>query len=136
MTPLEARDIIFNVFKTVWDATGFIAVYDDVPSTPPNTDTSWARVTMQHFSGRQASLAGELGARRWENRGLVTAQIFAPIGDGKTQVYTLSELVRNGYRDAKNLSVWFRDPRINEVGNDGAWEQINVLVNFEYDDVR
>lgn len=132
----DARDQMLKVFNDAWAPLGFPVVWSDVPGSAPTAETVWARVTVRHADGGQASLAGENGARRWNNAGVLFIQVFAPVGDGSTAAYSAAQTVANAYRDAKGLDVWFRNTRINEVGASGAFEQINVLTDFSYDDVR
>lgn len=134
MTSDQARDEILAIFKAAWDTTGYIALYPDVGGKPPD-DAAWARVQTRHATGRQSSLTGGLGTKRWTQVGVLTVQVFAPQGDGMKEVYRLAELVLNAYRDAHG-SVWYRNPRMREVGTSGAFEQINVLVDFTYDETR
>lgn len=136
MNTNDARDQILGVFKTAWDTTGFPARYTDVPGGIPDEESPWARALVRHLTGRQASLAGEGGARRWRETGIVLVQVFAPVGDGSVRVYNLAQLIKNAYRDAKNLDVWFRNTRMKEVGASGGFEQVNVTTDFIYDDVR
>ena len=136
MTPAQAVDVILGVFKAAWDGTGFPAVYDDVPGKKPTSETVWARATVRHATGNQSSIGGDVGSRRYTSRGTVFVQIFAPVGDGSTACYAAAQLVLNAYRDARNPDVWFTEQRMREVGSDGAFEQINVLATFSYDDVR
>lgn len=122
------------IFKACWDTTGYPAVYSDVGGAPGNT--AWARVTLRHATGGQSSLAGADSTRRWTQTGTLTAQVYAPKGDGLSEAYRLAELVVNAYRDARGGSVWYRKPRMREAGSSGAFEQINVLVDFSYDETR
>jgi len=133
MTPDQARDIILGVFKAAWDPRP--AVYDDVPGTIPTGEIVWARATIRHATASQ-TLAGEVGTRRFTEEGTVIVQVFAPVGDGSTACYAAAREVQNAFRDARNSDVWFRDVRMNEVGTEGAFVQINVLATFSYDDVR
>lgn len=135
MTYDEARDQILAVFKASWDPTGHPVVWTDVPGSAPETETAWARVTAKHTGGGQASLAGETGTRRFDRVGTLYVQIFAQVGEGLTSAYSLAQTVSNAFEDARQ-DVWFRNVRIREVGAAGAFEQINVLVDFLYDDVR
>ena len=135
MTPQEAVDAIGTVFKDAWDTTGGTAVYDDLPGNVPNAETLWARLTVRHGPGGQASLAGDTGLRRWNAEGIVSVQVFAPMGDGAQAARNAAHVVMNAFRDAK-LPVWFRNARMNEVGASGAFFQINVLTTFSYDEVR
>jgi hypothetical protein len=133
----EARDYILKTFKDAWDITGYPAVYTDVPDTVTPSNCVWARVILRHSTGNQASLTGcANGEQRWNNQGIVFVQIFAPVGDGSSAAYDAAQIVVNAFRDAKGSEVWFRKSRINEIGNSGAFEQINVLSDFTYDEIR
>jgi len=136
MTFDEARDIILGVFKAAWDPTGFPAVWTDLPGSAPTSETVWARATIRHATGAQASLAGENGARRWARTGTVYIQVFAPVGDGSKAGYEAAQIVVNAFQASRHENVWFRDVRMNELGTSGAFEQLNVLATFSYDDVR
>lgn len=140
MTALEAEDEVFAIFKTIWDETGFEARYPDVPGKKPATEESvdqpWARPTMNHVDGGQSSLAGEVGTRRFTDLAVFTVQVFAPIGDGKTKLRELAQLVKDGLRDARPTGVWLRNPRMRDTQGDGAFNQMNVIVDVSYDDVR
>lgn len=133
----DAKDQILTVFKTAWDTTGCPALYPDTPGDPPTSATVWARATLRHATGRQASLSGPInGCVRYERTGIVIIQVFAPVGDGSTAAYDAAQTVVRGFEDARGLDTWFRNVRINEVGTKGAFEQINVLADFTYDDMR
>lgn len=112
--------------------------WTDVPATAPDgisaVLTPWARVTIQHNEVTQ-SLAGEAGTRRFGRHGTLFVQIFSPLGQGQSELYTLAQAVNNGFADAREC-VWFRNIRTREAKPSGAFEQINVLTDFTYDDVR
>lgn len=135
MTPNEAKDEILAVFKTSWDDTGYTAIYTDVPGSVPSEETPWARVTLMHLDGKQSSLSGENGNRRFANSGLLTVQIFTPIGDGGVAGSDLVYTLMQAYSRTRG-QVWYLNPRMREVGKDGAFEQTNFLVDFNYDDLR
>lgn len=134
MTPDQARDEMLAVFKAAWDTTGLQATYTDIPGSVPDTEAAWARVTIQHADGGQTGF-GATEVKRFTNVGILTVQVFAPKGDGKTEAYRLAQLVLVAYCQARG-SVWYRKQRIREAGSDGAYEQINVLADFNYDDQR
>ena len=136
-TYLEAINEIQDIFKSAWDATGHAAVYENVDGSQPSTTAPWARVTVRHVSGGQASLANHVGVRRWYRLGIVTVQVFVPMGEGLSEAYTLSKIISDAYEGAATPSgVWFRNVRINEVGPDGEWYQFNVSADFTYDELR
>lgn len=136
MTADEARDEMFTVFNNAWNLTPAAerVVFGDKPGAP-FTD-AWARVTLRHATGRQSSLSGAMGAKRWTQTGTLWVQVFAPVGDGLVTAYELAQAVVNAFRDAKNGTVWYRNSRLQEVGSSGAFEHINVLTDFTYDTER
>lgn len=97
----------------------------------------WSRVTIRHADAPDTSLTGALGGRkRHTNIGVLTVQVFGPIGDGSTVAYDAAEVLTTALRRSNDIAVWFRRVRINEVGPRGTHMQINVLADFSYDDVR
>lgn len=135
MTPEAAVDEMLAVFKAAWDTTGFGArvAWTDVPSAVPSGEQPWARVTVQHALGRQTSLAGANGVKRHTHTGTLWVQVFGPMGNGNVTAYGLAKTVLDAYRTARG-SVWYRNQRLREAGSSGAFQQINVLVDFTYDD--
>ena len=138
----QARDEILGTFRTAWladpisqDAPIF---YWDRPDAEPPSSGSWCRITVRHARGEQATLSGETGQREFEHGGLVTVQIFAESGEGGTESDQLAAIAKNSFEGVTTSPgrVLFRNVRFNEVGQDGQWFQINVLADFEYDEVR
>ena len=134
----QAVDDILDVFKTAWDTTTWKALYPNVGGSLPDDETDpWARVTLQHTDGGQASLTGGLGTTRWGRTGILTVQIFVPTGEGLSEARSLAKIVTDGFEGTSTTNgVWFRNARINEVGPDGDWFQTNVLIDFIYDEVK
>lgn len=140
-TFLEAVDDILTIFKTAWDAAATNPTLVDYPNTvpangvklPPDDNRSWARVTIQHIGGRQSSLSGALGVQRYERTGILTVQIFVPAGEDLSEAHILAKVVIDAYEGvASPRQVWFRNARMNEIGPDGDFYQVNVLVDFTY----
>lgn len=137
MTLLEARDAMFDIFFTgVWQATGYIVKWPDMAEVKPPLDEPWARVTVQHNLGGQASLSGDAGSKRWERAGVLTIQLFAPVGTGLKEAYNRAQAVVNTYEGSSSGSLWFRNVRVVDAEGDGAFTQTNVVIDFEYDDVH
>lgn len=133
----EAQDEVYGLFKTAWDTTGFIALYPNVAGSVPTTPTPWARAKATLFNGGDASLSGALGTRRYERQGLFTAQIFVPAGEGLERAMQLAKIVVDAYDGQRTASgIWFRNARVADVGPDGDWYQVNVLVNYEFDEIK
>lgn len=136
MNKEEAVDAILDIFKTAWDTTGFTALYPGKEKEKPTSEAPWARVTIQHASGDQASLGSLGGRRRFREVGTLFVQVFAPVGDGSTWCYQLTQLLCDAYRDARHPEVWFRNVHSEEIGDDGSFLQHNVIATFIYDNVR
>lgn len=149
MTYGQARDEMFAMLKARWDlfapATVDNAYTPDVfwqgkvYSTPPPVGKAFARATVLHAAGRQASLAGEGGARRFSRRGMVMVQCFGPNAgsEGLTIAEALGKIVTDTYEgQASPGGIWFRNCRINEVGPDDGWFQVNAYADFIYDEVK
>ena len=139
----EARDEILSYFQTAWDSQSDppkLVYYDKKPDLPD--DATWARITVQHNVFAQRTLGGKpsLGGagRRFTRSGIVTVQIFTPFGDGLTTSDPLVDFVLDTFEGEETGSdrIEFRNVRANEVGQDGAWHQTNVLAEFEYDRVK
>lgn len=141
LTRTAARDEILALVKTVTDGfSNFVSIYDDTKQDIPTASTTplqtWARVQITHGPGSQTSLADSSGKTRYTKFGLLTIQVFTPVGDGLTNADTLVESLESGVRNVSTPNgVWFKNVRSNEIGVDGPWFQTNVLAEFQYDQV-
>lgn len=132
----QARDLMFEVVLAAWPHAASNLLWTDLPSDVPPSKAVWGRAILRHEGGGQASLANANGRRRWERVGTLFVQVFAPVGDGSKQGYRTAQVLVDAFQDIKSSPVWYRNARLNEVGTSGAFEQINVMVNFSYDEVR
>ena len=131
----QANDQILFLFHEAWNPR--LAIYENTPGVKPEGTADWARVVLRHLTGGQASLANESGKSRWEREGLLTVQIFTTLGLGLSHAYDLSKVVTGAYQKVKIPGeVWYRNMRVNEIGPDGEWFQVNVLIEFNYDEVE
>lgn len=137
MTAQEAVDAMLGIFSAAWVAAGYDVAnvrWDDVNGALPTGDVVWARTKITHTGGDQVTMGATRANRKYENIGFITVQVFAPVGEGDVRVRAAAQDVVNGFREANNVSVWFRNIRMKEVGNSGAFQQFNVLADFTYDD--
>ena len=104
----------------------------------PTQNDVWLRASLLHATGNQASLAGVDGVRRWNRTGFISVQCFAPLARGSVQKATqLACVVRDALQGKQTEScVWFRNPQINEVGEDRDWFNVNATIDFDYDELR
>jgi hypothetical protein len=124
--------VVLPPYKTVWE--GKVVKEADKPTA----SDSWIRVGVQHVEGRQASLAGADGRRRWRRNGFVFVQAFAPLRTTSVKgATTLACLARDALQGNSTLDcAWFRNARIAEVGESLDWFQVNATIDFEYDEVK
>lgn len=147
LTVTQARDEIHTLFKTAWDAGADTAgkrvmywdskqVIDETNDGDGNPNT-WARIVIQHVLSNQASLANRSGQRKYRRSGLVTVQVFTPLGTGLSIADRIYKIVLDAFEGKVTPgNVWFRNVRLNEVGPSGSWFQGNIISDFEYDEIK
>lgn len=137
LTYKEAQDEIFTVFKAAWDTTGYYVHYQDVQIPRSTSEAPWAVVSLQHTAGFQATLSGGNGARTFTRVGFLTVKIFTPSGKGLQEAYDLAKVVSDAFEGVSTpKGVWFKDTRLLEVGVEGEFHQLNVVIDFTYDEVK
>ena len=144
-----ARDEIQAEFNTAWVSNTPAVTPDSLvpevfwqgaaePEEKP-AKLPWARVAIQHNVAGQGALSNAAGSRLWERFGFVTIQIFVPLelGQGLSLDAQLATIAKNAYEGKHTASsVWFRNVRINEVGEEGVWFRTDVIADFTYDEVK
>jgi len=135
VTEAQAVEAIAELWATGWVAlhpTDVPFVLDNEQLTAP---TTWARVTIVHTAGQQASM-GPAGSRRFERRGQIAVQLFGDVNKGRAQLSGLADDVRT-VLEAKELIVagqvlWTIAGTTREVNTDQRWAQCLVVVPFRY----
>ena len=143
-TMAQAKDEIAGAFRDQWISDPLSSelpvLYLDVGDKPP-TSGDWARLTIRHSLGGQATLAGDAGTRHYRHTGFVTVQVFVERHDragAETTLDALVSIAKHAFQGKTTAPgrVAFHRVRVNEVGVSGVWLQTNVLADFEYDEVR
>ena len=135
LTYQQARDEITSLIHTPWAQAHptYVMLFDDRPGAKPDGNTPWARLTIRHNDGQNAALGNKLFGRQ----GLVTVQIFTPQGEGLLTADILAKLVSDALEGKSTVGgVWFRNVRMREVGGDGSFYQVNVIAEFDYNEVK
>lgn len=134
MNILEAEAEIREYFNTAWNGSTQIA-WPDVDFTIPNGQT-WVRFNCQETDGAQVSI-GNPGNNRFRHFGLVTIQIFQPLGQGSVDARTKAAAALGAFQGVQTTNgVNFFDAFPRQVGNDGnGFYQINVISSFYYDEL-
>jgi hypothetical protein len=114
---------------------GIDIFYPDVRADDPPTGSPHLRVFTDLVEERQVTLGG-IGGRRYRVFGLVTVQIFTPFGGGQKKSDEISGVVKGAFRGVNTGgdAIEFRNVRVVDVGQAGAWLQTNVLAEFNYDE--
>lgn len=133
----DARTKINGVFTAVWLAMGGTiprVLYDDDENPEPADGTTYARVRIKHIDGFQAAF-GTVTQKRYRSVGQVTVSICTPIGDGLTASGPFVKVTQNAFRGASVDGLFFRAVRVREAGGDGSHSKVNVIADFEYDEI-
>lgn len=139
----QAIDEMSGIFKTAWETTlGFPAALVTWPnvaskSVPPAGQTPWARFLLTHTSGRAGGLSGPTGTGIYFREGLITVQYFQALGKGLSGATDPAKTIMDAYEGKTSAGgVIFRNVSTNEIGPDGDFYQVNIVANFEYDEVK
>ena len=123
-----------------WVAASLTAgnlVYDDiVVNNLPGANQTWARLNLKNTESRQSSLADYTSKAIFSRTAILTIQLFTPRKTGKTESDRVGQILLDMFERKKADCIWFRDVRIREIGNDGSFFNINVIVDVLYDQVK
>lgn len=130
----EAEAEIRKFFDTTWSNATEIA-YPDLEFTPPD-DKTWVRFDVRENAGNQVSI-GSPSANRFRHFGIVTVQIFQPLGQGSKDARAKTVLAINAFQGQTTANgAVFSEVTGRQIGNDGnGFYQINVLASFYYDEI-
>jgi hypothetical protein len=134
---------MFSMLNDAWKANVKITPLPEIRwqsrtyHTPPEPTKPFARAVIMHASGGQVSLAGP-GGTKWSRRGVCIVECLSPIkdGGGLSTALVLAEVARNAFEGQSTQELWFRNCRINEIGEAEDWFQINVVAEFYYEEVK
>lgn len=150
LTPQEARKQMFALVADTWAAksepiVGYLPEirYQGLEEAElPGADKFWMRASTQTVTTRQSGhRMPEVGGSPvvFTNFGFITLQVFAPMKARSSWAKgeLLSELGQCMFMASETGgSVWFRNPRIREIQNDGTWYRWNVIADYQFDQVK
>jgi hypothetical protein len=150
--PQIARQHVFTRISDCWTARAPAIVGSGTPKLrfqgdelgdKPKATEYWARASTQHVTTRQSAhqmpAEGEGGSDVvYETHGVVFVQVFAPMKPGAWAKGELLAIMCQGIFMASETpsGVWFRNPRFNELENDGTWYRWNVIADFQFNQVK
>lgn len=146
---IQARREIFQVLADAW-VIDLWAQYDigvpppirfegrDYPQAP-DPDLPYTAIFLRPAIGKQSALANGNGKKKWEEAGTLWIQCFGPLstGGGLEIAEYQSIIAARAYQgESSDNGIWFRNVRKQYIGPSGGWYQINVLADYEYDELR
>lgn len=137
MTTLaQARERMYQAFADAAVLPTGRFCYDNEAFQPPTGET-WARLVVRHRTRGQETL-GPTGTRKFESTGSIFVQCFAPLDKGVSDADNLAAAARAVFEGKVLLPEHIRcyGAVVREIGQDGAWYQVNVEAFFTYDETK
>lgn len=94
---------------------------------PMGNPAPWVRFSILPGDAFQASLGTP---KVWRSTGLVTVQVYVPVGQGDGLAADLADDASGIFRGVRLDGLIFRAPALTNIGEDGAWYQINVTTPY------
>ena len=140
-TVAEARDQIFTILRDSLDLLSFPEdqiIWDNAPTDQPSGNLSTVYAEVRHTLGRQDSLSGVTGVKKWLNRGILMVTLDTPRESGGLGRDTLLQNIQEAYEGVTTPGrVWFRNVRISEgAASLGNWRRSHVFADFEYNRIH
>lgn len=145
----QATDEINKLFNDAWTSgapslTTYVPEirwYGNEKAALPNGSQFWVRHSIQNVSEEQTTVStceGRPGQTRYTGYGLVFMQLFCPksIANSLFLGRQLAMVAKNAYRSKKtDGGVWFRNFRINELDAEEPYYRLNIIGEYEYDEL-
>jgi hypothetical protein len=132
-TRADALNDMVTMFTDYW-GLDFVQLPGKKFEPPKNQSQQWAKMKFEHVEGRQATLRGEAGTRRFRKTGQGTVELYFPITGDIIVPNNTAEAVERLYQGKRSENdVWFRNVRIIEDQAYNTWYKLDVVFEFEYD---
>lgn len=131
-TPAEATSAIYARWISLWTATPYTF---DNEKFDPVSNKAWARVVTRQLVSAQETL-GRIGARRFRREGIIIIQIFVPPDTGTREARELAKAAADIYEGVSFSSVDCTNAQIAEISDQPSWFQVNVEVDYAYEESR
>lgn len=146
MTEVQAIEAIYEQWEAGWQALHPALQSDPqyVPFafkgehfTPDQLGAlgAWARVSVAHTSAAQITF-GSSGTRKFERRGNVFVQLFAPVGAGVGLLARLASDARTVLEGVRIGELNLHAARTEEMPDESQWASSTVVVEFRYVETR
>lgn len=138
ITTQQAINAVFALLRETWLAidSNYGIKWPDKASAsgaePGQNGKPWIRVSVMHKDGSPASLPGANGTKIWTREATLQIEVFTKAGQGVD--YSLVANFERAFARA-SIGVSFTSLRKREIGENGDWFQVNLLCDFNYDEV-
>lgn len=139
LTFAQANDELLAAVKAAFDSlSGTNDIFwESVKGDRSDSDTPFFQVFVRHRTGRNAGFPSANNQAMYRREGDVTIQCFHPVGRGLSSSYADAKVFADAFEgQATSGGIWFRNTRINEIGKDGQFYQLNVVTEFNYDEIK
>lgn len=151
MAPQTARKEMFALVTKCWKlrAPAIVGYVPEIrfqgveEGALPGADKFWMRASTKSVTTRQSGHRSvDFGGADdvvYDSYGFITLQMFAPMKGKDTwnKGELLSELGQRMFMASETGSgVWFRNPRINDLNNDGTWYRWNVIADYQFSQTK
>ncbi len=138
-THAQADEAMCQALQTAVAPLDLIVLWPNVDPPLPHPregESAWAAFHISHDGGDQRTL-GERGRRTFTRTGGFVLQVFVPAGQrGLEEATALAKPAVDAFEGETLEGVRFRRVGMHTVGRDGAWFQVNVRGDFEFDEVK
>lgn len=136
LTYEQANDDMLKMITDAWAVTGNKIYFESVQDDRETDTLPFCKVWVRHSFSSQRSLGGQ-GSRIFERRGFVRIEVYSRITNGLQESYQLAKVASDAYEGrSSDNGVWFRRVRISEMGKDGIFNRVDVIVDFEYHEMK
>ena len=135
MSYSAARTTIMTHWDTQWKLLNPLIPYahDNARFSPPLADP-WVRISILDGDSNQISFgAGDKGNHR--HVGLISIEIFVPLGTGEAQARTLLDQALGVFRAVQLSSIICRAPRMSPGSETQSYYRMSAVVPFQRDEV-
>jgi len=142
---VQAMQAAFDAYWTALTVRTGVVVYDNVGNDPIDnavpiisddplvSGEGILLVQVQHADGNIAAL----GTKMQRQLGIMSGALYVENGRGRVRTAgKLADSALNFFQTTNVAGVTFMNSRLNEVGPDGRWWQVNILADFQYDIIR
>lgn len=136
LTYKQANDDMLKMILNAWSVTGNKIYFESVQDDRETDTLPFCKVWIRHANSNQRTLGGQ-GARLFERKGFVRIEVYSRITNGLQESYQLAKVASDAYEGrSSDNGVWFRRVRISEMGKDGIFNRVDVIVDFEYHEMK